>query len=276
MKLNQTKENSLIVETIDNIAQQSFFTVLAKQMSNIARYDSLVMMIYSDHTIPYIIHDEIKELSTQAFKGIYLQGAYLLSPLYIAHRQHRYGCHSFDDLIPDGFYQSEYYLSYYSKCGLTDQLVLLIKIDNQQTLAISLGLLSGKYNEQQKQLMMQLSEIICSLVIKHWQLVDCNQDQKQPFQTLENQLQSAFDLFASSVLTQREQAVIQALMQGHSSKSAAKFLDISVDTERSYRKSAYSKLNISSQSELFNLFFSCLRFADKCKQQDPLVFLSKK
>lgn len=276
MMLSSIKESSIVVQIINSIAQENFFTTLAKQVSNIASYDSLVMMIYSNHAIPEIIHDEIKELSYQIFKSTYLQGAYLLSPLYIAHRQHRYGCFSFDDLIPDGFYQSEYYRSYYSKCGLTDQLVLLIDIDNQQTLAISLGLLSGKYDEQTKQTMIKLSEVIQSLVVKHWQLNNAKQGQNLPSQTLQNQLQNAFDLFASSVLTQREQAVIQTLMQGHSSKSAAKLLNISVDTERSYRKSAYSKLDISSQSELFNLFFSCLSFADRCQQQDPLILLFEK
>ncbi|MEW6982031.1 helix-turn-helix transcriptional regulator [Colwelliaceae bacterium 6471] len=269
MFLAQDKINNIVVEAISHIGEESFVSTLAKQLRDLVSCDSLVMMLYSDHAFPDVIHDEIKELSDRAFKDIYLKGAYLLSPLYIAHRQGNFGFFSFDELIPEGFFQSEYYLSYYSKCGLTDQLILLTKINEQQTLAISLGLLANHYAPEQKKTLADISTIIQAIVCKHGQL---QQQVTQP--NLQNQLQLTFDLFASSVLTQREQAVVKTLMQGHSSKSAAKLLNISVDTERSYRKSAYSKLNISSQSELFNLFFKCLSCSDQCSGQDPLVFLA--
>lgn len=266
----QENVDHLIVEAIKHIGEKDFFSQLAEQIRKFVCCDSLVMMLYSDHALPDIVHNEIKEVSYRAFKDIYLQGAYLLSPLYVAHRQRKYGFFAFDELIPDGFYQSEYYQSYYSKCGLTDQLIVLVKINNQQTLAISLGLLSKKYNANQQLLIRSFSAIISATVAKHWQLL-----QEVPNISLQTQLQQCFDLFASSVLTQREQAVVQTLMQGHSSKSAAKLLNISVDTERSYRKSVYAKLEISSQSELFNLFFSCLRYAEQSIKQDPLLFLPK-
>jgi len=271
MKVTKDKVNEITLVAINNIGEQDFFPQLAQHIRALICCDSLVMMLYSDHALPDIIHDEIKEVSYRAFKDIYLQGAYLLSPLYVAHRQANYGCFVFDELIPDGFYLSEYYLSYYSKCGLTDQLIMLVKINDRQTLAISLGLLAKKYSVKQQQLLRQFAPILSATVAKHWQL-----QQQAPKPNLQNQLQQCFDLFASSVLTQREQAVVQTLMQGHSSKSAAKVLNISVDTERSYRKSVYAKLEISSQSELFNLFFSCLRYAQQSIEQDPLLFLAKR
>jgi DNA-binding CsgD family transcriptional regulator len=273
MFLEQDDVNHIIVETIDNIGEDHFFSVLARQMKKLVSCDSLVMMLYSDHALPDIIQYEIREVSYRAFKDIYLKGAYLLSPLYVAHRQNKYGFFTFDELIPEGFYQSEYYLSYYSRGGLTDQLIVLIKVDSQQTLAISLGLLSKKYSVEQQNLIRGFSTLISAITTKHLQL------KQQLLGTtkisLQNQLQQCFDLFASSVLTQREQAVVRTLMQGHSSKSAAKALNISVDTERSYRKSVYAKLEISSQSELFNLFFSCLSYAEQSIKQDPLLFLRK-
>lgn len=267
----QKTVNDIIAVIIDNIGDSNFIPILAQQLRKVVNCDSLVVMQYSDQTLPDVIHDEIRELSYRAFKDIYLKGAYLLSPLYIGHRQRRYGAFSFAELIPEGFYQSEYYLGYYSKCGLTDQLIFLIKLDDEQTLAISLGLLSGQYTKEQQRLFTNLTTLINALVNKHWQL-----KQLAPEQTLQSQLQQCFDLFASSVLTKREQAVVQTLMQGHSSKSAAKALNISVDTERSYRKSAYAKLEVSSQSELFNLFFSCLNYADQSVGKDPLLLLSNK
>jgi DNA-binding CsgD family transcriptional regulator len=270
MSLELCTVNKFIAQSIDNIGQDTFHFQLSQQLKQVIHFDSLVMMLYSDYALPDVIHDEIQELSYRAFQDVYLKGAYLLSPLYVGHRQRKYGFFTFEELSPEGFYQSEYYLSYYSKCGLKDQLILLIKINKQQTLAISLGLLSGKYSPKQQQSLTDLSSIIRAVVDKHWQL-----QQISPICSLQSRLQRSFDLFASSVLTLREQAVVQTLMRGHSSKSAAKELNISVDTERSYRKSAYAKLNINSQSELFHLLFSCLSYADQCIDQDPLHFLKK-
>lgn len=270
MSLELCTVNKFIAQSIDNIGQDSFHAQLSRQLKQMIHFDSFVMMLYSDNALPDVVHDEIQELSYRAFQDIYLKGAYLLSPLYVGHRQRKYGLFTFDQLSPEGFYQSEYYLSYYSKCGLTDQLILLIKISTQQTLAISLGLLSGKYTLEQQQSLADLSDIIQAVIKKHLEL-----QKVTPISSLQSQLQRTFDLFASSVLTLRGQAVVQTLMQGHSSKSAAKELNISVDTERSYRKSAYAKLNINSQSELFYLLFSCLSYADQCTDQDPLHFLKK-
>jgi len=270
MSLELNAVSHFIAKTIEHIGQDTFHSTLAQQLKKVVRFDSLVLMLYSDNAIPDVIHDEIKERSYRAFEDIYLKGAYLLSPLYVGHRQRKYGFFIFDELCPDDFYLSEYYLSYYSKCGLTDQLILLSKVNEKQTLAISLGLLADKYTHKQQQTLAKLSTIIQAMVSKHWQL-----QQSLPVHSLHSQLQRTFDLFASSVLTPREQAVVQTLMQGHSSKSAARELNISVDTERSYRKSAYAKLNISSQAELFHLLFSCLSYADQCIDQDPLHFLAE-
>jgi len=258
---------TLTAEMINNIDHQNFATLLAQHLKSIIKCDSLVMMLYAQSSIPYVVHNEVKEINTNVFQDIYLQGAYLLSPLYLQHRKNCFGFYDVKELVPDGFYQGEYYLGYYSKSGLTDQVVFLINLGNGRTLAISLGLLTGNYSQSDKNTLSELDVVITAVVKKHWQ-------KNQPAsQTLQHRLQNAFDQFASSVLSTRERDVIQKLMQGHSSKSAAKALNLSVDTERSYRKSAYAKLDIGSQSELFNLLFSCLRYADQCKDQDPLLFL---
>ena len=55
-------------------------------------------------------------------------------------------------------------------------------------------------------------------------------------------------------LTQRELDVVSFILRGHSSKSIARRLDLSVETIKVHRKNTYRKLGISSQSALFALF----------------------
>ncbi|MDA7965336.1 helix-turn-helix transcriptional regulator [Ruegeria sp.] len=63
-----------------------------------------------------------------------------------------------------------------------------------------------------------------------------------------------FRSFGNDTLTQREQEVAQMILIGHSSNSISMCLDISLPTVKTHRRNIYTKLNISSQAELFNLF----------------------
>ncbi|MFC6978671.1 helix-turn-helix domain-containing protein [Microbulbifer taiwanensis] len=87
-----------------------------------------------------------------------------------------------------------------------------------------------------------------------------------------NRLDSALENFGTSVLTRRECEVLHMTMRGHSIKSMAERLDASVDTIKTHRKHIYTKLDITSQSELFYLFISALRHHAE-SDSDPLISL---
>ena len=57
-------------------------------------------------------------------------------------------------------------------------------------------------------------------------------------------------------ITPRETEVVVQVLEGHSSESIAKSLGISVGTVRIHRRNIYAKLRISSQQELFSIFFN--------------------
>ena len=59
-------------------------------------------------------------------------------------------------------------------------------------------------------------------------------------------------------LTEREREIAHLLLRGHSVKSSARVLEISPETVRMHRKNLYTKLEISSQAELFALFIDWL------------------
>ncbi|MNN87274.1 Transcriptional regulatory protein UhpA [compost metagenome] len=64
--------------------------------------------------------------------------------------------------------------------------------------------------------------------------------------------------FGGDRLTEREREIAHLLLRGHSVKSSAKVLEISPETVRMHRKNLYTKLEISSQAELFALFIDWL------------------
>lgn len=106
-------------------------------------------------------------------------------------------------------------------------------------------------------------------MFRYWQAVIEPRPRTEPV-TLRSQVESAFNNFGRSILTEREREVALLMLRGHSSKSAAQKLDISPDTVQMHRKNLYSKLDLSSQSELFSLFITALSHADHRLDEDPL------
>jgi DNA-binding CsgD family transcriptional regulator len=76
--------------------------------------------------------------------------------------------------------------------------------------------------------------------------------------SLNQQIEAAFMNFGSPLLTVRERENAHLILRGHSVKSTARVLNISPETVRMHRKNLYTKLEISSQAELFALFIDWL------------------
>ena len=71
-------------------------------------------------------------------------------------------------------------------------------------------------------------------------------------------VEKAFKTFGNDVLTEREIEIITLILQGHSSKSLANILGISPGTVKVHRNNIYTRLNISTQSQLFSKFLQHL------------------
>lgn len=88
---------------------------------------------------------------------------------------------------------------------------------------------------------------------------------------MQERLHSALGAFGSSVLTRREQLVIELVLLGHSTRLVAETLGISVETAKLHRKHACAKLDIFPQAELFYLFVDALASHTGHGSKDPLL-----
>ena len=70
---------------------------------------------------------------------------------------------------------------------------------------------------------------------------------------------------------ERETQVINLVLHGHSTKTVADKLSISMETVKLHRKHAYAKLEVSSQAELFYLFLDSVMSARDYDGGDTLV-----
>jgi DNA-binding CsgD family transcriptional regulator len=145
---------------------------------------------------------------------------------------------------------------------------------------ISIGLLaerknpSPRFSDDDVSALRNIAPFISALVRQRWKLVGTSGDH----QRLRNQhMVTALECFGREVLSDREREITELILRGHSSKSGARELGISPETERVHRKRLYSKLGISSQAELFWLFIQSVRYFNPATHNDPLqVLLSQR
>jgi DNA-binding CsgD family transcriptional regulator len=102
--------------------------------------------------------------------------------------------------------------------------------------------------------------VIDALVKQFWLQRACDYVQ---FEQPDTAMNAALDSFGADCLTKREREITRMILKGHSSKSIAKQLHISLGTVKVHRKNIHTKLDTSSNSDIFTLFLEHLNQVDE-------------
>ncbi|WP_426149400.1 helix-turn-helix transcriptional regulator [Pseudomonas sp. DC3000-4b1] len=229
--------------------------------------ETLVVCLERKSQAPELIHAQgLLAPFRDEIVNRYFTAGYLLDPFCLAVESGlSEGFYHLCEIAPDDFFSSEYYKTYYLKCGVTDDCYFIIDIDASTKVSLCLfqGLSQGSVSPAQQALFRAVAPLVLELF---------RQFSRQgglagfgalrmttPFSSpLHQDLTLAFERFGSDALTEREREISQLILRGHSVKSTAKALGISPETVRMHRKNLYTKLAISSQAELFALFIDWL------------------
>jgi len=264
----------LISESIDSIGLQDFSKNLDKALRAIVEYDYSVTFAYHLDERPLCLHHEFSQTSRAVYVDDYLKGPYLLDPFFKAcSRKVDTGLYRLRDIAPDRFYQSEYYRSYYVQTGLSEEICYTLYPVDDVAVVISLMRTaeSSKFSAREFKLLESVFPIVDSLSRHHWQGLSQRFEGDRLSQHFEGDLknigiapsqtiiESRVSALFSSRITPRETQVVSRVLEGHSSEAIAKTLGIAVGTVRIHRRNIYGKLQISSQQELFEIFFQQIK-----------------
>ncbi len=204
----------------------------------------------------------------------YHDGPYLLDPFY-----NRFlagdadGCYRLAELAPEGFLRSEYFASYYHLLDFSDELGLLASLGPDACAHLSIARRRGRprFTRRDHDWLAAAAPLAREAVRR--------MNETQPpaagdRSALHDSLRQAYRHFGASILTEREREVVHLLLQGNSAKAIARALAISPDTARNHLKRIYPKLGVTSQAELFALFFKALEQAEPGSDSDPLARLA--
>ncbi len=232
--------------------------------------DDASILFYPATDLPIVEYFEIPEPSDTSTLDKFVKGAFLLDPYYLAAtRDRKFGVFRMRDLAPKGFKDSEYYKSWYRNCGYQDECGYLIPIGGSGFVNIALGRTTTRspFTKRQLKVLEDICPCVEALCQQHW----VESETSTSGVNIRQQLHSALNAFGSSILTEREAQVINLVLHGHSTKTVAEKLTISMETVKLHRKHAYAKLEIGSQAELFYLFLDSVMSAKDYAGGDTLI-----
>jgi DNA-binding CsgD family transcriptional regulator len=203
----------------------------------------------------------------------YHDGPYLLDPFY-----NRFlagaadGCYRLAELAPEGFLRSEYFASYYHLLDFSDELGLLAALGSDACAHLSIARRRGRprFGRRDHDWLVAAAPLVREAVRR---MNETQHSASADRSGLHDSLRQAYRHFGASVLTERERDVVQLLLRGNSAKAIARVLHISPETARNHLKRVYPKLGVTSQAELFALFFEALEQVEPGFEGDPLTRL---
>ncbi len=251
----------LVAPLFHALSTDQFGDAFFDSINRISPIDSAIVMLFKTDHEPIVLFERLHPAEQKSFHNIYLSGAYLLSPLYQRFTTLRSGFYRLGALEEQDVELSDFGIAYFNKSGLCDDANFLHKLNDGTALVASFGRqqLSSPFSAQELQQLHVADPVYRAALARHWdsQRLAMTTESK-PIKGSHNQLKNTLRDFANSILTEREHTVLQLMLAGKSSKVSAIELGISIDTERGHRKNIYTKLNVTSQAQLFSLIFTVL------------------
>jgi len=259
-------DSNFYADIISAIGSNSFFSRIADLTSNQVVFDGLFVCIYSTNSAPISLGCFKEAQDFQPGIENYLKYSYVINPVYRAFQNSvATGVYTMSDLLHTGMKdeiaQSEFHIWVddqetigYRTPGWPkkmDEVLGLIWLPDKTMVELCfLNTQEGTQAQKCTTGMEAIFPAISSAVIKHFEVfgqetVASMANPNLAFRTLD---------FGKDVLTEREQDVVQLILNGYSSKAIAVTLEISLPTVKTHRRNIYARLRISSQVELFNLF----------------------
>lgn len=265
-----TEYSQHLAHLITEVGTPQFPARLVATLRGLVAIDDATVVVYPEREYPEIDYFEVPDNGGSSTLDRFVNGAFVLDPYYIAGTENRFGLYRLRDLSPAGFRDSEYYKNWYRNCGYKDECGYIVRLSETGFVNIALGKTRprGSFSRQEVATLHSVLPVIETLCRQHWKR---NIEAAPGSVDLRKKLHEALRAFGESLLTERETQVIHLVLHGHSTKTVAEKLSISIETVKLHRKHAYAKLEVSSQAELFYLFLDSLMSAKDYQGGDTLV-----
>lgn len=261
--MRDTRTHAAMAETIRALGTPRFVRRFLALLRELAAFDNLIVIAYCAEQRPEALYRECNDpVVYLPMDSEYLEGAYLLDPFYLQHREGRVGgVERLANIAPDRFRRSEYYRNYYRQTTLIDEIAIFARISPVITLTACLGKdrSSGtRFLPREFNALKRYEATLSALMETHWRGYQPAQGTPAQAMPLSQRLQHKLAGEHGVQLSPRQAEVALYILRGHSSQSIGKALGISGQTVKVFRRQLYAKCAVSSQAQLFALLLPLL------------------
>ncbi|ASV99768.1 helix-turn-helix transcriptional regulator [Paraburkholderia aromaticivorans] len=267
------REIGAVIEALDSA---QFWTRLTRALERYVAFDNWVALRFTTGEAPLVCAESpMPDGTVDTMFQDYLAALYQLDPFYIAATEKpASGFVTLADVAPDNFSMTDYYQRYFQKNIVGDEVHFNYMIDARHTLAFSLGA-THRYAERDLAVLALSAPWVIALLRQRlpYETFDAARpalNEAPPLTVTESPAATDAPAYAArfeqvasaggrASLTAREVEVAMLTLSGFSTRAIAEKLTISFETVRAHKKHIYTKLNVSSQSELFALFYEAGR-----------------
>ncbi|MDQ6438290.1 helix-turn-helix transcriptional regulator [Mesorhizobium sp. LHD-90] len=243
--------------TTSSLPDAAVGDAFGEAMAALARFDFVVVFAYRGEERPLDLHSTFGPDDYRVFVTLYQAGSYLLDPFFHAARAGRSGIFRMRELAPDRFFSSEYFRTYYSQTRLAEEIGFFVPTREGVTLVLSLmrKATTRAFSAREFDLLRQAEPFVAALVERFWQDLAARFDRAaRRNRNPETAHSRANGVWGQLDLTAREAAIVDLVLQGHSSEAVGRRLAIATGTVKVHRRNVYRKLGISSQTQLLSLY----------------------
>jgi len=232
---------------------------LTDAVDAVVEHEGTALIAFHQDASPDVLHHTLEPAGRKHYLERYLDGPYLLDPLYLLALQAKEPmlCR-FRDELPDRFRSSEYYRQYCERTHLRDEMDYVAPVSRDTTVVLVIGRRSRKFSKAELHRLELIEPLVQASIRRIWDAWVLRAGDSRGTDAVHRRLTECFQNFGQSVLTKRERQICQLLLRGHSSKSVARELDIAPGTVMVHKRNLFGKLGISSQYELFSLLIDDL------------------
>lgn len=270
-----------VATLIDALDGPDFWTRMTRVIERYVVFDNWVALVFMREQAPLVCAESpMPDGTVDVLFRAYLEGMYQLDPFWIAACETaRTGLVTLAEVAPDNFRITDYYQRYFKSNIIGDEVQFNLPLDAQRTLIFSLGA-RHHYTEREIAQFALFAPWIVALMRQRVPYERFRQggSEAMPAEAAgtagaggavgavgfaaagrERDDASRFEAVAQQSgrmpLTAREIEVARLSLSGFSTRAISERLEISFETVRAHKKHIYAKLGVSSQSELFALFY---------------------
>jgi DNA-binding CsgD family transcriptional regulator len=258
-----------VSEILEALDSSQFDRVVLQAISRLVQIDVTVAFAYRGRSRPLILGCTVEEPYRRVMLDDYVSGPYLLDPFFhAALSETKSGCYRLSSFAPDHFRQSEYYRKHYYRTQIGEEIGFFLELPDRVTGVFSVlrWRQSPPISRPEFSILQAIEPSLRAIFTKRWRDASKRMDKPQRIEGerggLGNEFFDDFKSFGGSQLSLREHQIVSLILQGHSTESIARQLDLSPGTVKVHRRNVYRKLGISSQAELFAAFLESMRERD--------------